>query len=583
MTLPGVYLTRQDGGLRLPGQGVDGLHLKIGPAYQGTVNVVGAYGNLNDTVADFKTGPLVDSAAIGFEKLSLQYLMRCAASTAGTYPTRTRVHAAVLATLAGGPPTPFPGPFTLATDSNIECDFAAGWDGGNILITGTDLDGNAQTETLTAAAGTTVKGVKVFKAGSITAMSKSLVGVAASAVNTFQGTKTKAATGTNSKFTVTGTPTDAYRVRVRMTTGGDVAAGTPAFEYSLDGGNNYVGPVLVPAGGVYTVDTALGTGLTFTFVGTATVATDAFAQDTVAPTFNNTDLTNALTAANASVYDFECIHIIGTVDATFAATISTFAQAAEVQNTPKWYVIIVEPRDIGTHDSPAETETAWKTAISGVSPGFVNVADYRIGAVAGYGEVLSPLTGRIQRRSLGSTYAARLMSISVGTSPAQTSDGPVSGVSALYHDEGLSEGLNNERFTTFRTYGKQLPGYFVTLGLQLKPNGSDYRKVQSLRTVNKCMRLTYSELLYYIESKVKVNSKTGRILEKQAVAIELPIVTLLKEVLGDDITEPRVTVDRTVNIITTSKLVVTVGIVPVGYAEFIYGKIGLLNPALEIV
>jgi len=583
MALPGVTLRRQDGGLRLPGSGVDGLHLKIGVAYQGTVNVVGAYSNLNDAVTDFKHGPLVDSAAIGFEKLSLQYLMRIAASTAGTIAGRTRVHAQVLATLAGGPPTPFPGPFTLATNSNVEATFSAGWDGGDIVITGTDLDDAAQTETITAVANSTVKGVKVFKAGSITGVTKSLVGTTGN-VNLWQGTKTvQGGSTTNSKFTVTGTPSDAYRIRVRVTTGGDVAAGTPAFQYSLDGGNNYVGPVLIPAGGVYTLASSLYTGLTFTFVGTTLIVGDAFSQDTIAPTFNNSDLTNALTAANASIYDFEWIHIIGTMDATLAATVSAFAQAAETQNTPKWYGVTVEPRDFGLYDSPAETQTAWKTALAGVSPGFLNVADYRIGAVAGFGEVLSPLTGRIQRRSLGSTYVARLMSVSVGTSPAQTSDGPVSGVSALYHDEGLSEGLNNERFTTFRTYGKQLPGFFVTLGLQLKPNGSDYRKAQSLRVVNKCMRLTYAELLFYIEAKIKVNSLTGKILEKQAKAIEKPIITLIQETLGDDITDVRVTVDRNANIITTSTLSVTVGVIPVGYAEFINGTVGLLNPALEIV
>lgn len=582
MSLPGVYLTRQDGGLRLPAEGVDGLHLKIGPATKGDFNTVTPFSNLSDVVSTHEAGDLVDSLALGFEKLSLQYGLRCATNTAGSIATRTRVHAQVLASLAGGPPTDFPGPITFATDSNVEADFSAGWDGGNIVITGTDLDGNAQTETLTAAAGTTVKGVKVFKANSITGITKSLVGTTGN-VNLWQGTKTKVgSTSTNSKATVSGTPNASYRLRWRVTKGGDVASGTPAFEFSIDG-LNYIGPVTIPAGGVYALPTYLHTGLTITFVGTSLIAGDTFKQDTIGPTFNNSDLTAALTAANASTYDFEAIHICGPVDDTLCATITTFINSAETQNTPKWYLVVVETRDINQYSSPAETEAQWMTALAGATPGFANVADYRIGAVAGHANVLSPVSGFYQRRSGAWPYVTRLMSISVGTSPAQTSDGPISGVSELYHDEGLREGLNGERFTTLRTYGKQLPGFFVTLGLMLKPNGSDFKKVQSLRVVNKAMRLTYAELLFYIEKKIKVNSKTGKILEKQAQAIEKPIITLLSNVLGDDITEPRVFVDRNTNLIQLGKLIVTVGIVPVGYPERIEGKVGLLNPALEIV
>lgn len=45
---------------------------------------------------------------------------------------------------------------------NAQCAFSAGWDGGNIEITGEDMTGASVTETIVAAAGSTVQGVKAW-------------------------------------------------------------------------------------------------------------------------------------------------------------------------------------------------------------------------------------------------------------------------------------------------------------------------------------------------------------------------------------------------------------------------------------
>jgi len=59
--------------------------------------------------------------------------------------------------------------------------FGSGWDGGNVTISGTNQQGNAQTETIVASAGATVAGVKAW--ATITGASKGAVG-ASSAVAT---------------------------------------------------------------------------------------------------------------------------------------------------------------------------------------------------------------------------------------------------------------------------------------------------------------------------------------------------------------------------------------------------------------
>jgi hypothetical protein len=74
--------------------------------------------------------------------------------------TAVAVHAAV----AGNAALAFPGPFTSpATPRAVSVLFAAGWTGGNVTVVGIDQFGRAQTETITASAGATVEGTKIFK------------------------------------------------------------------------------------------------------------------------------------------------------------------------------------------------------------------------------------------------------------------------------------------------------------------------------------------------------------------------------------------------------------------------------------
>lgn len=69
-----------------------------------------------------------------------------------------------------------------ASPRNVRAVFGATWDGGNIVVTGTDQFDVAVTETLVAVAGTTVVGTKIFK--TVTSLAKSAVGVGLHATNT---------------------------------------------------------------------------------------------------------------------------------------------------------------------------------------------------------------------------------------------------------------------------------------------------------------------------------------------------------------------------------------------------------------
>ena len=95
------------------------------------------------------------------------------------------VHAAVASNAANT----FPGPFGAIETwgRNVRCVFAASYDGGDVTVVGTDQFGQVISETIVAAAGTTVSGVKIFR--TVTGISKATVGATANTVSVGLGLK----------------------------------------------------------------------------------------------------------------------------------------------------------------------------------------------------------------------------------------------------------------------------------------------------------------------------------------------------------------------------------------------------------
>lgn len=81
----------------------------------------------------------------------------------------------------------FPGAFTNPdVPRNVTVTFNAAWDGGDVTIEGTDQFGNAISEVIADAAGSTVAGAKIF--ATVTGASKELVGAAAAPASIGTGT-----------------------------------------------------------------------------------------------------------------------------------------------------------------------------------------------------------------------------------------------------------------------------------------------------------------------------------------------------------------------------------------------------------
>ena len=395
----------------------------------------------------------------------------------------------------------------------------------------------------------------------------SIAGVAGSV------TPTRASPGSSTgTVAVAGAAYDAYSVKVEVTKAGTLGAGE--FKYTLDGGDNYSAVIAIPGGGTYAIP---NTNLTLTFTAGAGpvffAVGDVFAFTCTAPGFSSTDVNNALDALRTTYATsrFGFVHLVGA--ASTVAGAATIAAAVDVkmtseENVFRYLFCIVE--------CPEDTD-------ANIIAAFNSFSSTRVSVAAGYCELVA--NGKVMKRNCAWPVAARIASQDIRRDVARTRQdregGPLKGVTSIYRDEFVTEGLDTARFITLRTYaGKN--GFFVTNGRTMASGGSDYQYLQYRRLMDRACTINYAELFNYLnDDAVRVDAK-GLILEADARSIE----TKVNAALAADLTSKQrvsatsVTVTRDNNILSTQTLKTKVRIRPKGYAKFIETDIGFENPAL---
>ena len=546
----------------------------VGPATSGPLNALQSAADPQQGYDTFSTGKLPDRTnhLLTYGK-GPAYLMRCAAANAGTYPSyRRTVHAAYAGNAADNN---FPGPITspgVSTPRNVEIDFGAGYDGGNVTVTGT-LKGVAVVEVITAAAGQTVKGVRVFD--TITAITKAAVGANAATATVLTGNKSKeGSSSTNGKVTLSGAPLEDLDVLFLFTRGGDVASGTPAFKYSLDGGETWSAEIALAAGGVYS-GLATSHGVTATFVGTAVVAGDEFRQTTAGPTSTTQNLQDALNALAADPRTWEGLFLLGPITGAQAVTVE--AWIAQQRAAGRFIWVIAEARD----QTPIETENAWMTSLLA---DFVGVTStYGQLAVGGGGiETVIPGGRGIHRRNVAWPIGTQISRCALSEHPGQpVNPGPLLGVfkpsdgPGLYHDERTVPGLGGStgRFLTAQTLLGRPGQFFVGDGVGKRSPGtmasglSDYSLHMNVRVILRACTLTLQKGGDLLARRYGTKTN-GTLLESEAKKIEAEVTGFLERnlVSPGHCQSVRVVVSRTEPILSSKKLVLTVFVKPWAYA-----------------
>lgn len=567
MSLPDVSIVVQDGQLGLVPASVANASVKVGVCSDGIVGQIYSANDNGTAQAALGQGPLVDAGA---QTLSVAggpvFFVPINPSAAGAASAvTTPIHLGTGAVAVGFAPRQSVQVKITLGGANGTGTFAIALGGGSYGASVATVGGTfnyAVPGTLTT----------ITLAAAQTWVLNDVYTIATDGTVTLSGSGPAATNVTHAD-----SPMDAYSVQLAITTGG--ALGTAQFTYSVDGGDNISGQILVPSGGKYAIPQ---TGIVLTFSSTFTLG-DTYVFTTTSAGFSNSDITAALTTLNASATDYGFVHIVGAGAnaAAAAATAAVIDSAMTAAFVAFRYVFAV--MECPTSESDSTIATA-----------FANVAATRVGVCAGDVALVSPINGRVFRRNLAWAYTARLADILAAQSPAAVEDGPLKNIGSLlvagapvslYRDEAKTPLLDAARFVTARTFPGAV-GYFITRGMMMAPSGSDFSRVTRRRVMDIACRVVRAAELRWLNKTVRVDKKTGFILEKDAQRFEHEVNGALNAVLLDAspplASDCTVVMSRTTNILSTNSEPVSISIVPLGELENIITTIGFKNPALAV-
>jgi hypothetical protein len=395
---------------------------------------------------------------------------------------------------------------------------------------------------------------------------------------------THAGTGT-SVMTLTGTPYDQYDIIVTVASSGTVGSEPePTFTVSFDGGETESRPIRMPASGAYT-GYAGTTGLTFNFTAASAVEDDTYTATTTAPLWAAADVATAIDALLADRREVGLGYVTGACSKSQADTI--LASVTQFLTRQKFLGFIVETRDI----ADGETTSQWKAAISADYATFTT--DY-MGVAAGACLNASAISGIKFRRNIGQLAIVRAGRRTIGRDIGAVADGalcpnysgtnqtgPLAGVpiDTVYYDEAGDPGLDANRFITVTSFTGQTGYYITNPNLMCGPT-SDFTLLQYRRVMDEGCRATRNYFTRLLSTDVRLNRRTGFILERDAAAIESGNDTALAVAIVNNgqASSAETVVARDDNISSTKTLTVTVNIVPLAYIKTVSVSMSFFNP-----
>lgn len=378
-------------------------------------------------------------------------------------------------------------------------------------------------------------------------------------------------------LTPTGTPYDAYDVRVKITAAGAIA--TAKFVYSLDGGQTYSQEVFTVAS--YPVP---NTGVTIGFAAGTYVLNDVYVFTTTAPSFTSANLNAAFDAAQISDYGFGVVYVVGAAGgassplaAAASAAIVASGQAKQLTlfNGKRPVRLLMEAPIICT-DADLLSSFASFAGSSSISPA----------VVAAWGVVQSAMPhGRRPTVNLARCAAVQIAKKSLSKDVSAVSDGagtgPLPNVLSITRDETKTPGLDAGRFSTVKTFvpNPQSPkGFFMENMRLMSQPGSDYRYWQHGAVMDQALNAARARLLTWLSKPLDTETDgTGKFTEGQARAIEGDV----ENGVSDAIVAPGhaiaayVLADRTYNVQTTEEIRVKLKFVPKAYGKKVTLEAGM--------
>lgn len=553
-----------------------------------------AFGNIDDLVELYGTGPGVKAAAYVWERTRIPLIFVRMTKTAQSAIKSAVDKTGVVGTLGSGafialsgtPLDSFEVVVVITTGGTTGASFSykISLDGGvtfsSPVAQGTGLtivpSGTGVTITLTT--GKTVLLNDEFSFYTLPA-SETVLPV----------TITRSGTST-SDCTVSGTPEDAYQVVFEILEGGDVGTAGIIYRYSLDGGETYTRATQLGTEiDVDLIDDAIGgeleAGVSLTFEdGESLDAGDKITFATTGPQWQSSDAESALDNLRESEHKWAFALFEGDSTASKAGTIGAKMIAFEEdEDGAKRAKALLSVRDRGTRESLL----TWRDR---VLDDFSDLSSRRTPVGAGhFSHVTCPITGRRNRRPITWQVVVRLLQNAIDVDPGQVSlgalDPDVSIVDAnkdpTEYNARLDPTLHDARFLTSRTW-EELDGVYITRGNTFEGEGGDYTRIALLDVADEGARIQDAKLKQLIEIGFYVQPSTGptpgALRPADANRIEREIRTALQNGIGSMVSEIKVAVDRTAQARLedgTGKITVNTEIVPKVYVDEAAGTIRL--------
>jgi hypothetical protein len=397
---------------------------------------------------------------------------------------------------------------------------------------------------------------------------------------------TNAPTGT-SVVTVTGTPYDAYLVKLYITHSGTIATTGIRFKISLDAGRTYGPEISLGTAATYTMT---GTGIALAFAAGTLVADEYYTFGCTEPLVADAAVSVCLVALEASPYGvtgWGQMRIMGPRAGSNASTIQGYLDT--MVTTKTFTRAIIEVRDNAlpvAYGGSGETDATWAAAIA---LSYSAVSAKRICAVAGNYNMNSMFpvacagTPRL-RRNLAFALACRQAAIPPQRHAGRVKDGSLSQIIVdptndpadgfNYHDDYNSPSLDVARFTSARKR-KGKPGFFIVNPNLMSPVGSVFTMLPLGNVMDIGCSILYQSGEEEINDDVALNDN-GTIDEKEAQRIE----SVNRRVLRDNMFAKSMisgfsyTIDRTNNVRATSQVNFAATLFSRGYILQINGTIG---------
>jgi Protein of unknown function (DUF2586) len=377
------------------------------------------------------------------------------------------------------------------------------------------------------------------------------------------GTSTASSTGSVTKtgtgnFSPSAAPasgygcSDDYNILVNFITGGALGTAGITYQVSFDGGVSF------------SPTTALGTALTITptipetgapsgvvitvGVSTATVvAGDSLTFTTIGPRMTTSDLGTSLTSLQLTSQPWDLLLVHGETTNTFVSQIDTWLTSLEAAGS--FHTAVANTRFKSSLET--ESESAYAAALTTLTSAMASI---RVAVGADGAAMVSPISG-ITKATPTSLYAAMFAeSNPIGVDIAQVSLGPLPNAainnamgSPLYHDEYQYPNLDSLRLVTLRSFPDR-QGVYITNPNLISAAGSDFTYLQYARVMNAGCAMAFTTLTNLLSQGIRVDPKTGFILEIQRAKWQRTVQLAIDKVLAGQVSGSSFTIAKDDNI-----------------------------------